>query len=103
MTNRRRPLSVDPRDRHPLGCRVHALDRALQLSDRLVEVVVHDGQVEEVAVRLLQHVRLLRQSFQTAVELKRASNIVRNIDPPRVNSGMTAWKDGQSGGTSSAG
>lgn len=71
LTNRRGPLSVDPRNGHPLWCRVHALDRGLQLGDRLVEVVVDDRQVEEVAVRLLQHVRFFRQPFQTAVELKR--------------------------------
>lgn len=29
LTNRRRPLSVDPRNRDPLGCRVHALDCGL--------------------------------------------------------------------------
>lgn len=70
LTNRRRPLSVDPRNGYPLRCRVHALDRGLQLSDRFVEIVVHDGQIEEMPVCLLQHVRFLRQSFQTTVELK---------------------------------
>lgn len=55
---------------------MHTLDRGLQLGDRLVEVVVHDGQVEEVPVRLLQHVRLFRQSFQTAVKLESTSDIL---------------------------
>lgn len=79
LTNRRRPLSVDPRNGDPLGCRMHALDCGLQLSDRFVEIVVHDGQVEEVPVRLLQHVRFLRQSFQTTVELKTQAMLIRGI------------------------
>lgn len=65
---------------------MHALDGTLQLGDRLVEVVVHDGQVEEVTVRLLQHVRFLRQPLQTAVKLKqRTSRNVREIASHLIN------------------
>lgn len=63
VTNRRRPLSVDPRNRHPLWCRVNAFNRSLQLGDCLVKIVVHDGQIEEMPICLLQHVRLFRQTF----------------------------------------
>lgn len=53
-----------------MGCRVYTLDGRLQLRDRLVYLVVHDGQVEKVAVRLLQRVRLFRQSCQAPVALE---------------------------------
>lgn len=49
---------------------MYPLDGRLQLRDRLVYLVVHDGQVEKVAVRLLQRVRLFRQSCQAPVALE---------------------------------
>ncbi len=64
---RPRPASVNPRDGHPLRRRVDLLERALQDPDRLVDVVVHDREVEVVAVVLLQGVRLARQLLQAAV------------------------------------
>lgn len=82
MTYRWRPLSVDPRDRHPLWCCVDALNRGLQLGDRLVEIVVHDSQIEEMPVCLLQHVRLLRQTLQTTIKLKAQATLLQiNVCP----------------------
>lgn len=79
LTNWRGSLSVDPGHRYPLRCRMNPLDGCLQLCDRLVDLVVHDGQVEEVAVRLLQRVRLFRQSFQASVALKRRLKIKKLV------------------------
>lgn len=46
---------------------MHLVNGVLQHRYRLADVVVDDGQVEEVAVRLPQHIRLLRQAFEAAV------------------------------------
>ena len=46
------PASVNPRDGNPLRSRVDLLERALQDADRLVDVVVDDGQVKVVTVGL---------------------------------------------------
>ena len=56
-------VSVNPRHRHPLGGAVHRVQGFLQLPDGLLDVVVNDRQVEEVAVGLLQKVRFLGQPF----------------------------------------
>lgn len=63
-------LSVEPGDGHPLAGRVHLVDGVLQGGDRVPNVIVNYCQVEEVPVRLTQHFRLLRQSFQAAVVLQ---------------------------------
>ena len=51
------PASVNPRDGDPLRRRVDLLQRPLQDPDRLVDVVVHDRQVEVVPVRLKKKYR----------------------------------------------
>lgn len=63
-------MSVDPRHRYPLRGRLNAFDGVFQRHDRLVDVVVDDRQVEVVAVRLTEHVRLAGQPLQAAVKLK---------------------------------
>lgn len=45
-------MSVDPADGHPLWGHVDLLQGPLQDPDRLIDVVVHDGQIEEVPVSL---------------------------------------------------
>lgn len=53
-------VSIEPRDGHPLWCRLNEIDGILELRNGLTDVVVHDRQVEEMAVSVLQHVRLFR-------------------------------------------
>lgn len=59
--------SVDPGYGHPLGGGVDLLEGALQDADRLVDVVVDNGQVEEVAVGCLQGVGLASELLQASV------------------------------------
>lgn len=70
-TRRGGSLSVDPGHGDPLRRRVHSLDGVFQVRDRLLDVIVDDGEVEQVAVRLLQHVRFLGQFLQAAVVLEK--------------------------------
>lgn len=63
-------LSVEPGHWHPLRGGVHPFDGRLQSRNRLADVVVHNGQVEEMAVQLPQHVRLLGQPLQAAIVLQ---------------------------------
>lgn len=65
-----RGRSVDPRHGDPLRRARQRLHRLLEDPDRLFDVVVHDSQVKEVAVRLLQKVRLLNQALEAAVVLQ---------------------------------
>lgn len=58
---------------------MHLVDCVLQHRYRLADVVVDDGQVEEVAIRLPQHVRLLRQPLQAAVVLWKGTNLVGDV------------------------
>lgn len=57
-------VSIDPGDGHPLRGVVQASERRLQLGERVVDVVVHDAQVEVVAVRSPQLFRLAHQHLQ---------------------------------------
>lgn len=59
--------SVHPGHRDPLRRRVHPLDGPLQGADRLLDVVVDNGEVEQVSVRLAEQVRLLGEPLQAAV------------------------------------
>lgn len=61
--------SVEPADGHPLRRGVHLLDGQLERRNRIVDVIVDDGQIEEMAVRLAQCVRFFRESLQTSVRL----------------------------------
>lgn len=56
-------LSVNPGHGYPLRGHIHSFDRFFQLSDCFFDVIVHYGQVKEMAVRLLEQVRLLCQPF----------------------------------------
>ena len=60
-------LSVDPTDRHPLGRCGHLPDGSLQGADCLVDVVVDDLQVEEMAVSALQQTALTGQPLQARI------------------------------------
>lgn len=70
-------LSVEPGHRHPLAGRVHLVDGVLQGGNRVANVIVNYCQVEEVPVRLAQHLRLFRQPLQTAVVLQEKENRVK--------------------------
>lgn len=48
---------------------MHLVDGRLEGGNRFGDVVVHDGQIEKVAVRLAQHVRLFGQTLEAAVVL----------------------------------
>ena len=61
--------SVDPADGHPLRRGADLLQSPLQDADGLVDVVVDDGQVEEVPVGGLQCVGLAGQLLQAAVKV----------------------------------
>ena len=61
--------SVDPADGHPLRRGADLLQSPLQDADGLVDVVVDDGQVEEVPVGGLQGVGLAGQLLQAAVKV----------------------------------
>lgn len=54
---------------HPLRFGAESADVVLQNLDGLLDVVVDDGEVEEVAIGVLQQVRLLGEPLQAAVEL----------------------------------
>lgn len=56
-------LSIEPRDRNPLRCRLNRVDGVFEFRYRFADVVVHDGQIEKVSVSLTQHVRFFRQTF----------------------------------------
>lgn len=62
-------VSIEPRDGHPLWRRLNQIDCILELCNRLADVVVHDRQVEKVAISVLQHVRLLAQPLQASIVL----------------------------------
>ena len=80
---------------HPLRLIAQGADVVLQDLYRLLDVVVDDGEVEEVAVGVLQQVRLLRQPLQAAVKLQQAhvwqpSRSVYTLHPvPAVQSGCS--------------
>ena len=57
---------------HPLRLVAQAANVVLQHLYRLLDVVVDDAEVEEVAVGGLQQVGLLRQPLQAAVKLQQA-------------------------------
>ena len=61
--------SVHPADGHPLRRGADLLQSPLQDADGLVDVVVDDGQVEEVPVGGLQGVGLAGQLLQAAVKV----------------------------------
>lgn len=59
---------------------MHLVDSVLQRRYRLADVVVDDGQIEEVAVRLAQHVGLFGEPLETTVVLSivwRTARVVR--------------------------
>lgn len=56
-------VSIEPRDGHPLWSRLNEIDGILELRNGLADVVVHDRQVEEMPVSVLQHVRLFCQAL----------------------------------------
>lgn len=62
--------SVDPGHGHPLRDGTELLHDGLQLPDGLVDVVVDQHQVEEVAEGLAQRLRLLHQPLQAPVGLQ---------------------------------
>lgn len=59
--------SVDPWDGHPLAAVAYQLHGLLQVADGVIDLVVDDGLVEIVRVRLLQDLRLLLKTLQGLV------------------------------------
>lgn len=59
--------SVDPRDGHPLAGGADHVDGLLQVPDGLVDLIVDDGLVKVVSVRLLQDLGLLLQPLEGLV------------------------------------
>ena len=59
--------SVDPADRHPLRRGAHLLYGLLQRAYRVLDVIVHNFEVEVVSVGLLQQFTLAGQALQAAI------------------------------------
>ena len=63
---------VDPRNWNPLGSGSQPLERILQKANGIIDVVVHDREVEQMAIFLAKVVRLFSQLLETFILQQRA-------------------------------
>lgn len=66
---------VDPRNWNPLGSSSQLLERILQKANGIIDVVVYDREVEQMAIFLAKVIRLFSQLLETFILQQRALQV----------------------------